>query len=259
MRLAAAILVVSAGCGRLSYDQLAAESTDSGVDVDASAACTVQLGAGREHFCLLTPSDGAVRCWGDNQFGQLGIGNMDDQPSPVTVPLDGPAVDVNGGRYETCAALDSGLAYCWGEGSSGQLGDGLGATSPSPVLVDTLTDIPDIAVGAIHACARQSSGQVYCWGNNGLGRLGLGTSGGTELSPVPVPALTDARELAMSGGSTTCTIRSDDSLWCWGNNAQGSVGDGTLSPPLQPVPATRSRRSPMPLACSEQGSVTFKA
>jgi len=205
---------------------------DTSADADAGA-CTVHLGAGREHFCALV-SGGAVTCWGEGDLGQLGDGSMVNRPTPVPVTLAGPAVDVNGGRYNTCAALLDGSVQCWGEGDSGQLGDSLRTSSPTPVRVDTISGIVEVALGAVHACAREAGGQAHCWGSGTQGRLG-NLSSAIENSPVMVTNMSDAIRLGMSGGSTTCAIRRDGTLWCWGENSDGSVGDGTEVDALEPT------------------------
>ena len=262
-------LFAAASCGRVAYDGADASiALDAGGDLDAGgsdasdaldasttrddggvadgsangdagAACQMHLGAGREHFCAVLPG-GNVVCWGQGDLGQIGDGSMMHRATPTPVALAGPAVDVNGGRYDTCAALASGVVQCWGEGTSGQLGHGSATSSPTPVTVETIGDVVEVAVGAIHSCARQRAGQVYCWGNGAEGRLGNGGSG-ILPSPVEVMNMSDAGRLGMSGGSTTCAIRADGTLWCWGNNAEGSVGDGTRMHGLVPTPVSSAQ------------------
>lgn len=145
----------------------------------------VEVGVGFDHTCALT-QDGSVRCWGDNEFGQLGVGNQDDQLDATqaqAVDLGGVATDLVVGGNTACATLESGDVRCWGDGAFGALASGstdvigddeLPSEHPSVVwpegeVVDRLTD------GA--RCARFESGNVVCWG---VGFAGLNGQGSLE-------------------------------------------------------------------------------
>jgi surface protein len=203
------------------------------------------VSAGKEYACVIKV--GAVFCWGNNEFGQLGdpdAGNLpepdDDQPGSVVpvevVPGDGfmneNVTSVKAGGESTCA-IEGGSVYCWGNNEYGQLGNGeSGGTSGTPVKVlagggFTNTNVTAIAVGEYHACALQG-GSVYCWGRNNRGQLGIGSTT-DSVTPVKVSngAMGNNNVTAISSGrSFMCAIKSG-SIYCWGQNDEGQLGDGT--------------------------------
>jgi alpha-tubulin suppressor-like RCC1 family protein len=131
--------------------------------------------------------DGSVRCWGRNDFGQLGDGTTTDRKTPVAVVgLRGEASLLASGGYHNCIVSGRGAAQCWGLGLSGQLGNGDDSQQASPpVDVQGMdTQVTSIALGLYHSCATTGAGTLSCWGENGNGDLGMDPS--TEKSPVPV-------------------------------------------------------------------------
>lgn len=158
----------------------------------------VQITAGDAHTCALFAS-GSVRCWGSNQFGQLGwdasrVG--DDEPATVAPPLqlDGDVrrVVVHG---PSCALFDDGRVQCWGRNHAGQLGrKSWQPFSDDPGDVGLGVRAVEVVVGAQHACAITESGALRCWGSNLSGQLGypgLDAVGDDELpaeiGDVPLP------------------------------------------------------------------------
>jgi len=146
----------------------------------------VQVVVGQSHTCILDDA-GAVHCFGQNHYGQLGVGAIADRvPTPV-VPIAGGVRALDAGLYFTCALLMDGRLSCWGRNNAGQLGTGAGPTSIAPTDVDGLHDVADFSCGEEHACAVQTNGNVYCWGAAGAGRLGNDPEGPDDRGPVPVP------------------------------------------------------------------------
>jgi hypothetical protein len=135
----------------------------------------IGVSADYQHTCAVLEG-GAVRCWGWNQHGQLGLGHTQDigdneLPSAVApVDLGGPALQVAAGMMHTCALLDGGDVRCWGDGEHGKLGQGNTAMigddeAPSSVPpVDLGEPAVQIGVGQHHSCALLESGTVRCWG-----------------------------------------------------------------------------------------------
>ena len=188
--------------GRLGYGTV----TDVGDDEMPFDVGSISIGGdvdeiacGQKHSCALLES-GAVRCWGDNQYGQLGYGHSDDigddeRPDAAgDVALGGVAVSIVAGNYHTCALLETGAVRCWGLGSFGRLGYG----SPMGVgIVNTPADIGDVnlgepvtqlAAGAQHTCAILQSGGLRCWGRGLYGRLGYATESTANVGDILVPA-----------------------------------------------------------------------
>lgn len=185
------------------------------------------LTAGRFHTCALL-TGGAVSCWGDNRFGQLGDGTGVDRsrPTPV-VGLGGRATAIAAGSYHTCALLTDGSVECWGDNTTAQLADAYLDESRVPQPVEGLpARATAIASGTDHTCALVETGAVDCWGWNLFGQLGYGDAFTVRILPVPVSGLGGA--LGVDGGfAHTCAVTADGGVECWGLNASGQVGDGT--------------------------------
>jgi alpha-tubulin suppressor-like RCC1 family protein len=197
------------------------------------------LTARDEHVCAMLGS-GAVRCWGDNAFDQLGDRTFTDQPAPVAVQNLGGVVMVSAGHQHSCALTFGGVVLCWGRNGSGQLGIGTTDDRDIPGVV-ALSGAVAVAAGSAHSCAVLSGGTVRCWGRNTFRQLGV--SGGNQLLPVDVPGVSGAVSV-VAGNNHTCVLKFDGTVVCWGRNAAGEVGKGsndfTITLPPTPV-ATLSR------------------
>lgn len=220
----------------------------------ATAVKAKKVVTGASHACALL-TDGNVKCWGDNAYGQLGLGDTDwrgDHANEMgdllpTVDLDAPdaVTQIAAGAQHTCALLYKGVVKCWGDNQYGQLGLGdeeprgdgpgeMGSALPAVWLSSTYTATQIVAGGA-HTCALLGDGSVKCWGLNDSGQLGQGTSFnrgddalemGTYLTAVSLGIGRTAVQLA-AGLSHTCALLDDDTVKCWGNNAFGQLGQGS--------------------------------
>ncbi|MFZ5890242.1 MAG: hypothetical protein ACOY0T_04160 [Myxococcota bacterium] len=187
-------------------------------------ACGVsEFDVGTRHACDIT--SGAVRCWGDNQSGQLGDGTILSRSSPTKVPaLTTPQTLVAAGGSHSCALSSAGVLSCWGANSSGQLGNGSTSASLTPVSVSGApSSVQQLVAGEKHTCIR-SNGTVWCWGDNTSGQVGKGTVGGTQTTPVQVSGITSAVFIS-AGLNHTCAALSDGSARCWGNNDFRKLGN----------------------------------
>jgi len=204
------------------------------VDVFGLSSGVTRLATGGYHTCIVT-NTAALKCWGDNTYGQLGIGNTQEQNIPVTVPgLSSNASMVSAGQYHTCALTTGGGVKCWGSNSVGQLGDGTTTDRSRPVDVVGLTSgVTAIAAGHHHTCALVKGG-VQCWGDNTYGQLGDGTTTQRD-TPVQVLGLGSPVIGITGGGDHACAITVSNGLKCWGANGFGQLGDGTTVQRTTPV------------------------
>src|SRR5690606_31035614 len=154
-----------------------------------------------------------------------------DKPSPVAVLTD--AVAIAAGLRHSLAVRTDGTVWAWGEnGSEGRLGDGTTFRRLSPVQVSGLTGIADVAAGATHSRALGADGTVWAWGGNVDGQLGDGSTT-TRLTPLQVLGLAGVSRIS-AGEHLSLAVQNDGasggSVWSWGRNAHGQLGDGsTLS------------------------------
>ncbi|MBL8951085.1 MAG: hypothetical protein JNK82_09930 [Myxococcaceae bacterium] len=203
-----------------------------------------QICAGASHSCALK-SSGAVFCWGANDYAQLGVVSPASAPSPVQVPaLSAGIRHIAAGAAHTCAVTIEGEVHCWGSNAHGELGNGVPSPTPSaaPVRVEGLNDKAMMVVaGRSHTCALTPAGAVWCWGQNELGALGDDTSIDRAL-PVQPLGLPGPAVSMSAGAGGTCAVLTSGDAWCWGNNANGQLGDGSRIHRARPVPVATLER-----------------
>jgi putative nucleotidyltransferase with HDIG domain len=207
--------------------------------------------AGADHSCFGL-ADGTVWCTGDNFSGQLGTGDTTGALTPVQVVGPGGvglfegAADITAGNNHSCAVKDDGTVWCWGDGRDGELGDGTLTRSTTPVQVagvggvGFLTGAVEVAAGEDFSCAVIDDGTVSCWGEDDDYQLGNGPAGGTQAAPVQVlgpggvGTLTGVATVG-TGVDHACAVKTDGTVWCWGYNGAGRLGDGTMTASDVPV------------------------
>ena len=218
----------------------------------ASATLTTTTGlafatvsAGDGHTCGVTPT-GSAYCWGDNSSGQLGNGATANSATPVLVSGAITFATVSAGASHTCGVTTSSVAYCWGSNSSGQIGNGATANGTTPAPVSGGMSFVTVSAGSQHTCGVTVDGFPFCWGSNSSGQLGNST---TVNSATPVPVSGGLPFASVSaGGRHTCglagkysaTTQPVGTLYCWGDNTSGQLGNGTTvssSIPVQ-IPAS---------------------
>ena len=180
---------------------------------------------------------GAVLCWGDNTYGQLGDGTTTQRslPTAATGPGYGMPAAVAVHEGHSCAVQTDGSALCIGRNSHGQLGDGTTTQRLTLVAVSGLANnTAAIGVGSQHSCALTKGGAVLCWGYNGDGELGNGTTT-DRWTPTPVSGLGSGVAAIAVGDTHTCALTTGGAVLCWGGNANGQLGDGTSTNRLTPV------------------------
>jgi alpha-tubulin suppressor-like RCC1 family protein len=215
---------------------------NSGATTVASTggALPVAIEAGRSHSCART-SDGNYWCWGDNSYGELGNNSTNSSSVPVyndTPEWIAPRQRLVAGWYDACV-LDSayGEVKCWGWNGYGEIGTGqIGMQEAPGNPVSRLTNVTALAGGLLYFCALENDaggaqpvGQVMCWGYNGQYNLGTGdtTNHATPVNVMTGPSTKLTDVVAIAPG---CAARADGTVWCWGLNSYGQVGNNSTLP-----------------------------
>ena len=194
-----------------------------------------EVRAGYQHTCA-RKIDGTVWCWGWNIYGALGDGTNDGSVLPGQVSSLGNGVQsISAGAFHNCAIKTDQTVWCWGYGGNGQIGDGSKTDRLTAVQVTNLGGpATAVSAGNVHTCARRADATMWCWGNNDLGAIGDG-SATTRPSPANVYTLSTHVATFAAGDESTCAILDDSSLWCWGGNTYGELGDGTTTAKYAPT------------------------
>jgi alpha-tubulin suppressor-like RCC1 family protein len=226
----------------------AGASSPSPVKTLTIGASFTTAGAGQDHTCALE-ANGSLWCWGYAPFGPLGGPSGNDacscEPAPAQVGTLGyevAGIGIGGGGG--CAIKNDRSLWCWGSNRDGELGIGSTAETAGTAEVMALGKTTmEVVVGSSHACALKKDGTVWCWGSNNQCQLGDGTTqapycGGVNCSTLPrqVTALGTATTHLEASGNTTCALRKDGTLWCWGSNGGGQLGIGVAPPYGGPTP-----------------------
>jgi alpha-tubulin suppressor-like RCC1 family protein len=201
------------------------------------------------NVCVIV-AGGQVTCWGSNLFGVSGNDapiSISADSTPLTVktalntPLTGAAQIASGGQTVCIIASDKSV-WCWGANDAGQagqpLGDG-GAGSPYAKKVAGVANVGQVSVGDHATCAVDGNANVMCWGDDTYGQLGDGAKA-ASTTPVFVKGpggagkLSGVTKVAVAYGFA-CALTSDKSVWCWGHNDHGQLGDGTTTDRPYPV------------------------
>jgi alpha-tubulin suppressor-like RCC1 family protein/fibronectin type 3 domain-containing protein len=182
---------------------------------------------------------GSTWSWGRDYFGQLGDGSsgfgaVRRYPGPVTGLENASAIAA--GAEHSLAVRQDGTAWAWGKNDSGQLGTGTREDSAVPVQVMGLTKGRAVGAGWAHSLALDADGDVWAWGSNASGELGNGTTTGSPV-PVRVSGLSEIQAISVGSGATphNLALKADGTVWAWGSNFWGELGDGTTTDRLSPV------------------------
>ncbi|MDG0815897.1 RCC1 domain-containing protein [Bdellovibrio svalbardensis] len=238
----------------LNLGDSAGETGDSLPYVDLGTGRTaVQVAVGDSHTCAIL-DNAAVKCWGKNNYGQLGQGNTNNLGDGAGEMGDSlPTIDLGTGRSAkqigvgleySCALLDNSTVKCWGvnflgqlgQGHTNNLGDGVGEMGDSLAAINfgTGRSVVQLAVGSQFSCVILDNGALKCWGVNSSGQLGLGTSqtmgdGPGEMGDsLPVVNLGTGRSAVQVslGGADGCALLDNSTVKCWGYNFDGELGQG---------------------------------
>lgn len=145
-----------------------------------------------------------------------------------------PTALVSASLHSCALTIASGI-WCWGRNESGQLGDGSTTERVVPTRVAGIASAVAVSAGGAHTCAILASHTLWCWGANDSGQLGDGTRGNRRIPTEAASLGSSVVEVSAGSGSTTCALKTDGTLWCWGRNKSGQIGDGTTVDRVMPV------------------------
>lgn len=187
-------------------------------------------------FSMAVLGNGTVAVWGNNADGELGIGNTNQQNSPVvmTSPNINNIIAVAGGTYSGYALRADGTVWAWGNDASGQLGDGLTATQLNPIQITSLSGIVSITSGQVTAFAVKGNDVLGTWGDNQLGQLGNGNHT-NATTPGFTSSASNGFKFVAAGDSHGLAIKADGTIWSWGDNSYGQLGNGTTNSSTAPA------------------------
>jgi len=197
----------------------------------------ISVAAGYSHTVTLK-EDGTVWTWGGNNSGQLGDGTTETRTAPVQVTGLSDVIAIDAREHQTVALKSNGTVWQWG------------SNVITPSQVSGLTGIIAIAAGGTHTVTLKADGTVWTWGNNNSGQLGDGT---TISRAIPVQVkdpnsftglFTEVTAIA-AGSSHTVVLKLDGTVWTWGSNTSGQLGDGTTSNSTIPVQVRGQEAGPM--------------
>jgi alpha-tubulin suppressor-like RCC1 family protein len=188
------------------------------------------------HTCAIK-SDQSLFCWGENYFGQIGMGAFANKHVPTQAGAENDWYSASAGGSHTCVQKVGGALWCWGSDRLGQLGLGRGGDQSTPFQIGTSSTWTAVSSGDGHSCAIQSGSSLFCWGWNVEGQLGNGTKGlyaNDYFTPTPVVPQ-DGWQMVSAGANLTCAIMHDATLWCWGQNDYGQLGNGNTFDSASPI------------------------
>ena len=180
--------------------------------------------------------DGNLFTWGRGTYGKLGDNTVTDKSTPVTTSAGGTNwKQVSAGNH--CAAIKTdGTLWTWGLGSSGRLGNNAATNKSTPVTTFAGgTNWKQVSVGNEHCAAIKTDGTLWTWGRNNFGQLGDNTATTKSTPDTTFAGGTNWKQVSASGGNHCAAIKTDGTLWTWGQGSDGRLGDNTTTTKSTPV------------------------
>lgn len=224
-------------------------------------ASPVRLALGQQHACSVV--NGALSCWGLDDDGQLGTPPVTPGVGQMANAVSGASswtVPAAGGRH-SCGLDAGGRVWCWGANDVGQLGSGDQAPSTTPRAVELPSAALDVRTLFDHTCALLADATLWCWGANVEGQLGQGDQYPGQARSLPVQVGTNRDwTFVATGQGHSCGIRAPGTLFCWGRNTDGELGQGnTQDAELRSPTQVGSDSDWVEVACGQNETCARKA
>jgi alpha-tubulin suppressor-like RCC1 family protein len=180
--------------------------------------------------------DNTLWVWGRGNQGQTGVNNTATLSSPVQIGALSDWAQASGGRFISAAIRSNGTLWTFGYGPEGGLGQNNTTSYSSPTQVGSLTTWLQVSAGKYCMGAIKTDGTLWTWGQNQDGKLGLGTTGINTSSPIQVGALTNWKQIDFANSfDFTAAVKIDGTLWVWGGNIYGNLGQNNIIDYSSPV------------------------
>lgn len=197
-----------------------------------------KLAMGGGHACGITLT-GALYCWGSNVWNGVGDGTGIDTGTPVAVSPGTVFTDVTAGLYSACAVRANGHALCWGDNDQGQIGQGgaVGGNYATPVEVTGNHLFTRLTMYGSFVCGVDTAGAIWCWGRNDTGQIGTTANPEGVTTPTKIASPLSFVDVT-AGAFHACGLTALGQAVCWGDDAYGQLGDGSVMRSVSPVDVT---------------------
>lgn len=201
-----------------------------------SAQCWQTVSAGGSHTIAIR-NGGTLWTWGRNNYGQLGTAGIPSWQSttPIQVGTSSDWSKISAGSSHAIAIKSNGTLWAWGRNNYGQLGDNSTTDSNIPIQIGSDTDWAYISAGDNYNLVLKSNGTLWAWGDNTNGQLGNGNSGAGNMVLVPTQIGSIIWQTVSAGTDHSLGIKLDGSLWAWGRNNNGKLGNGSTLDSYSPI------------------------
>ena len=225
--------------GNNQFGQIGDGTTDDKhTPVQVSTLTNIAAVAAGAYHSLALAIDGKVWAWGKNDQGQLGNGSQSEDHIPKQIVGLSNIISISAGFDYSLALKNDGTVWAWGGNMWGTVGDGTYTNKWQPVQVSNLSGIIFISAGTEHCLALKNDGTVWSWGWNANGCLGDGSTVAKRSTPAPVPALSGITAISANGSFHSLVLKNDGTVWTWGDNFYGQLGDGSFIEKTVPIQLT---------------------
>jgi alpha-tubulin suppressor-like RCC1 family protein len=216
--------------GSNGYGQLGDGTTtnrNTPVQIGSATNWSAVFAGNQRTFALKT--DGTLWGWGANWYGKLGDGTGIDRKTPTQIGNASNWRTIAVGDDYTMATKTDGTVWAWGfNGYDGHLGDGTQTDRSAPVQIGTATNWSVVSAGSNHTLATKTDGTLWAWGSGVYGQLGDGSGQFDQYrTPTKIGTLTSWSATTSGSYHPSFAVKSDGTLWAWGNNEYSQLGDGT--------------------------------